>query len=476
MPKMEVTLDGVGTNLDSYSFEVNIPSMNPSTESNSSGSISFSTGPLKQPQKLRNKPFTISDDRFGSLIGRVSEIAYGTGVTSFTAETIMQRLTATVALPPSYGMSTLACMNRALSVGGFTCIGLTDTGTDVFPGWYGPVLEYVRHFCVARNVEYSLNGSVLEFRPVRQNTSTGKLSALSFTMNDQTLAQNIDIKQYDYTSGENIEFYPVAAQDEPQVLTVDAEGTITYEIRINGWVDTINQPEVKFSVDPGTQDGTQGSYSVSGNDGLPVTESQWIETGGRLTVSRGDDPSIIIVKLRGPQNWTEAFGEDTLTPYSIAESAGDSTFYNSLHITGTGVRYAPTTRTFPTGATATTTIEERGTTVENPFVNTPSKAYELGVRAAQYFAGPNHSVSATAPVVDSYATELGARMTTTGDKFRITSLTVGPSGVSVNGEVDSLFVDFNELRSGETFSEFNEDWVGQTFGDFASLPLEVFDA
>lgn len=472
MPNTNVTLVGIDTNLEGYSFSVNVPSMDPTDTNGSSGAISFSTGPLKMPQQYHNKPFTLSDSRFGSIKGRVSEVSFGSGSVTFTAETVFQRLTATSTIPPQFGQSTLDSMNVVLALGGFSCDGLNDANTDIFPGWYGSILSYVQMFCVARSLEYALDGDTLHFRPIRQNAYSDSLKAISYALNGQNLAQGVDVSEYTYTTGDDIEFLPFAAQDEPQVLTVETDGKIIYDVKINGWVNTVNQPTQVGLVGPETQDGTNGTYCVSGNDGIPVTVAHWTESGGKVEVEKTNDPSVLRLIVSGPSAVYMADGVDTLSPYSIAASAGDGNYYNALHVTGNGIRYTKKVHRFFTGATSEVTIEETGSAVENPFLSTRSAAYDVGVRAAQAYAGPTHTMTADTAVVAEYTDLLGMLFNSgQGTIFRVQDVTVTPSGESVAGSMDTTIADFNTTWAGKTIADFNTAWSGHTFGSFAVGPL-----
>ena len=469
MPNIKVDLPGINTNVSNYSFTVNVPSMDPTNSEGSSGSISFDTGPLTRPQHYRNGLFTLTDSRFGGISGRVSEIGFGSGSVNFTAETVFQRLTATSTIKPKFGASTLACMTAVLALGGFTCDGLDNTNSDVFPGWSGSILNYLQMFCAARQKEYVVEGTILHFRPIRGANYTNSLKSISFTLNDQSLAQNIEVVDYACVTGNNIEFFPAAAQDVTQVLTVETDGRIVYDVKINGWVETLNQPTQTNLVGPGIQDGTTGTYCVSANDGLPITTGQWSSTGGRIFVESTNDPSVIRITVWGPSGIT-VDGVDPLSPYSIAASAGDGVYYNALHITGRGIRYTPTTHRLATGATSDTTIEELGATVENPFLSTLGLAYDVGLRSAQTFAGPNYQMSGSTKVAQDYTTILGSRFDSgQGVIFRTTGVSVSQSGEELAGTMDTTFGDFNTAWAGKTLGEFNSIWGTYTFLEFNLL-------
>ena len=129
----------VGGNLESYSFSVDVPTLNPAEMTGSTGSISFVCRPLANPQLLRNRSITLTDDSFGTIMGRISEIKWAPGLNStiaFSAETLLQRLNSEVNIAPSYNLSMNAAMQAVLSLAGFTCSGLPTSGITVFPGFH----------------------------------------------------------------------------------------------------------------------------------------------------------------------------------------------------------------------------------------------------------------------------------------------------------------------------------------------------
>lgn len=472
---VKTNLAAVGSKITSYSLTAAVPSLNPADLEGETGSVKFDTQPMPFPQVLRNSRYILTDDKFGSLAARISEINWSEGGASFSSETMLQRLNIDGKVLPQYLVSMATAMDNVLALAGMNSAGLPTSGTVTFPGWKGTLLDYIKHFCVVYGYEYysdSATPDTVKFRAVRSSTFSGNYTGISYTVNDQSIAQNVDVAQYAYTvpatTTDFIEFAPVSV-DDPQILTVNAGETVEYDIQCNGWLSAVNQPVAMDLVGP-TERTDSGAYCVAGNDGLPVTAAQWVSLGGKVVVSIGDDPSTIHVAVTAPpvSSILGTSGEDTFSPYSIAATAvDDNTFYNSLHITGKGVRYAKTVQRFPTGAVSTATMEEVGATVENPFVSTPSQLWAVGVAAAQAYAGPNFTVEASLiPNVD-YTQVLGSRLEGGGGVFRVQSVTASPEGVSFSGSSDTLFSEFNTKWAGKTFGDFNTERAGQTFSDFA---------
>lgn len=480
---MRVYTNVTGRELSGYSMVADVPSLNPSEMSGSTGSISVTTAPLQDYQFLRNKPFTLTDERFGSLTGRVGTIANSENQLVLSGESSLRRLTAEVSIPPKYLASTAACMDEALSLAGFTSAGLPTGNVDSFPGWRGTLLDYVKHFCAVYRVEYYLTKSspnVLNFRTVGgAEVAAGSFYGFSNTLDDQSLSQNVEVIVREFTvpgnTSDSVEFTPAYAESDPQILTVDAGAVTEYEIKLNGWVREVNQPVAVDYVSPGEQTGV-GSYCVAGNDGLPISAAQWTAFGGSVRVEITEDPSVLRVTVTAPQQ-SPLRGSDGVTdryaPYSIGATAVlDNTFYNSLHITGKGIRTRNNTLACPTGATSDTTVEGVGATVDNPFVSSLSRGWGVAVECARAYSGPTHTFSASLiPSGSDIEDTLGSVTRREVFKFRVESITVGPDGATTSGNAYVTISDFDSLWGGKTIGEFDTVWDDKTFGEHAAAPL-----
>lgn len=357
--------------LSGYSFTVDVSPLNPSEMGGSTGSISVTTEPIKDSQFLRGAEFNLTDSRFGAISGIVGSVEENGVSTVVTGESLFRKFTDTVTIPPRYLMSTNECMNSALSLVGFHSSGLSTDNLDVFPGWRGSLFDYIKHFCAARRLEYYCEPSApntLFFRPVgtAELDSVG-VSSFSHTLSDQSLAQNVEVLLREYvvpsSVSENIEFTPAYADGEPQILTVDPGQTTEYDLRINGWVSEVNQPQAVDYVGPGEQTGL-GSYCVAGSDGLPISAMQWNAQGGKVLVETTEDPAVLKITVTAPNRSSLPSSDGTTDrygPYSIAAtSVLDNTFYNSLHITGKGICTRNSTLTCPTGVNSGISVTRKG--------------------------------------------------------------------------------------------------------------------
>lgn len=465
-------------NVSDVSFDVAVPTLNPTELGGSTGSLSFSTRDLPRPQTLRNKPITISNGAVWSASGRVSDVDWGLHrATNFQAETALQRLNITASIKPSYAVTETAAMNAALASAGFVSAGLATTGTVTFPGWTGTLLDYIKHFCNAFRKEYVLSddANTLIFRDLRTSELSGNKAGVDFGINDQTLAQTVEVLQYTYTTPfnafTNIEFTP-AGESDPQIVSVNAGETAVMELKINGWVASVNQPVASIGVGPEARTDS-GAYQVLGSDGLPVQPGAWLDMGGSLVVETTDDPTIMRVSVTAPNAKlvSGSDGDTRPSPYSIAVNYDDIT-RTSLHITGKGVLFKTNTISVATGVPESLSQEPVGATIDNPFLSTPDLAWNAGVRGAQYYAGANQSMSFSMADTQSISDVLGARIVGDAIHYRVNSVSYSGSQYSVACSGLVTVGDFDTVWSGKTFGDFDAFWAGHTISEFDTLPLD----
>jgi len=213
-------------------------------------------------------------------------------------------------------------------------------------------------------------------------------------------------------------------------------------------------------------------------------------------------------------------------PYRISMSAGTSSQYNSLHITGTGVTWEPQTITLVTGATSAVTGEGVGATVINPFISTLRDAYNAGLQTARAYAGSfmvsgnafginrsdsdqsqiratiadfNTAVAAGTDIsvfnttwvgktiaqfnaywqstVDNlfgnqaFGNAAGSRVHRDLAWFRVTGATISETGVQFDAELNTLVSDFNAVWGPTDISVFNASWANKKMKDFTTTPL-----
>ena len=484
MAVTQITSDlaGIHGNISDVSVTMAVPSLNPTELGGGTGSIRFGLAPMARPQTLRNQPVVLSEKGAWSVAGRISNVEWGgLGGVTLDAETSMQRLNVTVALAPSYTLSEAAAMDLALAKAGFTSSGLATTGVSVFPGWSGTLLDYVKHFCNAYNVEYYITGSnpdTLFFRPLRSNTLSASRNLVDprFGVADQDLAQNIEVVRYTYVyppdGASFIEFTPAAEDgDEPQIITVDAGATVVTDIKLDAWVLDVNQPVAADNVGPEARTDA-GAYQVLGSDGLPVTAATWVDQGGVVSVATTDDPTVIRVSVTAPAKdaLTGSDGDTRPSPYSLSV-ATDETSYSSLHITGRGVRFTTETLVVATGVAAGLSYEEVGATIENPFVASNAVAWDVGARGAQYFAGANLSVTLSVTADEPFEDILGAGYAGDVNNFRVDGVTYGDGLFTVTGSGLTTIDDFDSIWLGATFADFDAYWAAHSTLDFDTFPL-----
>lgn len=459
---------GLTSNLTGFSAQEDATTIDPSNYSGGAGQVTVNALAADNSLLALSKDMFLQNSEAGTIqtiVRDVSEsdesltIVADSPLGLFNSEHVVQPQTGTFRQAVSYYMG-LVGMTSDLSID--NSIG---NRAVAYPGWVGNVWDHLKQILAAEQVEIAVVLGTVIVRHIRTQTATLKRSTtLSRGINKQSAARRVEIFWYNNRKIANGEVYPVASEEEdPSPAQVDANGTTTFTVQMDASLSSVNQPVCVDWVDDKDYSGTLGVYSVAGSDGKPVTAAQWTAQGGSLTVRMTEDPSVLEVTVRGASN-TE------LAPYRIAMTSGN--YYNSLHITGTGVAWKADSTILTTGATNSVTGENIGTTVENPFIDTYAKALRTGQQTSKNYA-VTHTVSGSVQSVDDqiFGNTAGARINIKDAYYRINSVTVSPSGTTFDGTEDTTMSDFSAVWSGKTMAEFADEWSGKTMLDFATTPL-----
>lgn len=468
--------------LSSVSVTEEITSIDPTNLDGGVGTVTAGLNGMDNPLDLWDRDYWVKAVRGGDIINfNPVTVNWDAETVSVSGETILTLLNVTRTFRPEYSAATLYEQMRRIfltcgldMVSTYTITGLPTIPTPDtfrFPGYHGTGWEYVKMFCIVNGYELTINDKTFQFRAIRTagTIPTGYLTARSFTIDKTQSANEVNLVRYnilpvpeDYPY-DNMEFTPFNNPDA-QILTVNAGETITYQIQTNAWIESVNQPTPYDFVGPYERfDG--GAYCVVGGDGFPLTAAEWILQGGGVSVALNpDSPSVIDVTLTGANN-------PDIGPFSLAADPGDTTYANSLHITGHGIRYTIETLTIPTGATSQ---DSAVVTVDNPFVQSLDQAYSVGCTAAGFVAGPIYRGTVDFQDQNYYDlfTVVGRRFKYADTFFRILSATWTEAGFSVACIMDTTMDDFNSTWPTETFTQFNSQWPTQTFSQFSVKGLK----
>lgn len=508
------------SNIVSFSVQEDATPIEPGNTFGGVGQINVVIDDFRDAPRLIGG-IVLADGTRGKTSGTVRSMNAPDGVLTITADSVLGRFnTERTARPLNTTLGN--AIQYYCDLVGIENDVIVDTSLAsrpvVYPGWVGNAWVYMKNLLSKEQVEMALVFNRIYVRPLRQLVANlDKQSSTGWSLDNSVAAKNIEIYYYNHVYGGQQEIYPVAGQ-EPSMYTVNAGETVTFTQQLNASMLSVNQPVAVDFVNNTSYAGTDGVYAVSGNDGLPIPAAQWIAQGGSVVVSLTDDPSVIDVTITGASMTNYA-------PYRIAMTSGSSNYYNSLHITGTGVVWDKKLLTLPTGCTETSV--DVGTTVDNPHVSTLSQAYSLGGKTAQAYAGINYRLSGTAfdinrngqgrnviqATISDFNNEVpagttiatfnlewsgntiadfneywqnqvdliwpnqlfgnapGARVLTDDVNFRVISATTTESAVQFEANLDTLVSDFSEVWNGETIADFNASLVGSTLKDFSVAPL-----
>lgn len=516
---------GYESNVESYSITEDATTLDPSSSSGGVGSMTVSAQDYSEASWLLGDLLDLSDTNRGKFQGLVrSTKGNASGSLSITADSILAKLNVTRTIPPYWGPLSGAIqhvMDAMLVTNPVSVDSSIASRTVVLHGFYDNVWDNLRRFLIAQQVELSLVFNTVMVRPIRKRDAyLERLSDNSWSVDSSGVSKSVTVHYYPTNYGDQLEIYPVAGTTPP-TLSVDAGETVETEVQLNASVRFVNQPVCVSTVQNRPYGGTQGVYSVAGGDGLPITPSQWAAQGGFVWVGMTDDPRVLKIVVRGMDN-------PDLQPYRIAMTAGTSSYYPSLHVTGTASVWTDESITLITGAPQDITVDDSTAQIENPYVRTLSQAVNVGVQAAKAHAGVVSQVSGSAGDLNrpggtsegerrtiaefnaertagstvasyfgtvwagqtikqfnaaqaaitallfgnqSFGNAVGARLKGAEANYRIDSTTTTQDGISFSASSDTTIADFNSRWSGQTIASFNGSWSGRIVREFATKPL-----
>lgn len=513
---------GNGDNLKTYAVQEDSTPIDPGSSFGGVGQITVTANSAEDSALLLGE-VVLSDGNRGKTTGTVRSLTSTNGDLSIVADSILGLFNSDHLVKPFRGTFAAAIQYYCDLVGIPNDVTVEETLANrqvTYPGWDGNVWVHIKQLLASEQVEMALVYNRVIVRPLRTITANmDRTTTYGWQANNQSSSKKVEIYYYNHAYRVQGEIYPLLTE-EATIYQVDAGETVKFTQQLNASLVRVNQPVAVDFVSDQTYDGSNGVYSIAGNDGLPITAAQWRGQGGKVSVAITDDPSIIEISITGA-SMTE------YAPYRLAMSSGGSNFYNSLHITGEGVFWNKKLLTLQTGATSAVTGEEVGITVDNPFISTLTQAYSLGGKTAAAYAGINYTVNGTAydinrddasrdliratiadlntsipggtqtsvfntewtgqtiadfnkfwqATVDTlwenqlFGNAAGARILTRDANFRIDSATTTESSVQFTASLDTLVADLNDKWAGATIADFNSQFAGKLLKDFSMIPL-----
>ena len=529
---IEVEVTGSGafaghkSNISSYSYQEDSTPVLPGDSSGGVGNLSFSVEEdAGQSILLYRNSLLLSDGFSGCIEGVIDAVDATDGVVGVQGRSKLARLN-TVRTIEAQTTTLGAAFTTVLNEVGIT----TNIDIDAsliarpitLPGYTGDLWVFLKDLCIAEQVEISLVGDQTVLRPLRlRDLNVTNLSTETWNVADSQLAQQVEVAYYNYSSVSNTLVYPKGGwTSDVQVYQVDANQTLVFDLPVDFYLSSIEQPTVQSTV-ARNYSGPNSVYSVAGNDGLPVVPAQWTDNGGSVSVALKDNGKTIEVTVVGANI-------PNLAPFRLAVAAGPSDYYSTLRLIGSGVSFDRQTVVKPTGLTIDETSTIDAPTIDNPWVDTYEDAVRIAWDATARYGIASRTYSATArqvsrasednreivyPTFTQWESTLapgytftnfntdysgqtfqdftdtqfstvaenfdnqafgnigGARVRYRDAMYRVRSATSTQDQVSFVSDADTLFSDFNTEWSAGTFGDFNTVFAGLTFMDFGLVPL-----
>lgn len=528
---------GSKSNVTDYTVNEESTPVQASDTSGGVGQITFTA--VDDPSRfgsvlLLNDDVKLTDGDRGEVTGRINSLSGNNGSVSVTADSLLGRLVVDRTAVGKSGALASVLQYYIETLGGIPWSNVAvDSSLVSVPvktlGWSGNLWTKIKELLVTVGAEISLVRGVVTIRTLRTRRALEINNASeSWAVGNTDMARRVEVYYYNTARIVDGLIYPAGGWNEDvTVYTIDAGQTTTVNIPIDVWLDDVplGQPTCVMSVSK--EYSATSVYAIAGNDGLPIVPAQWAADGGSVTVARGADGKSIDVTVRGASGATAKYA-----PYRIAMSAGDSNYYSSLRLVGSGIGFKQESIVLPTAVSDADSPRDVGVTVDNIAVATRDQALDLAINVAAAWAAPKRTITiskadinrpgssdpdydyATFGEFDTYAATngittftqfntawsgktfkqfddywynlvkndfsfqvfgnvAGARVQWRRAMYRIRSDSVTATGVEYTAEADTIISDFDESASqtAMTFSSFDASYAGLSFNDFALIPL-----
>jgi hypothetical protein len=454
---------GGASNVVGYSYTEGSTPLVPGDESGAIGDMSIDVMNCNNASILLYKDeFYLQDNLHGAVLGEIENVSGSNDLITMGGRSRLALLNVDKIIPPRSG-TIGAVMTTIFGDVGISSNIILDTflSTDVIrvPGFEGDVWVYVKDLCSAYEVEVTVIREYIIVRPTRQRLidSTNILER-NWQIQDIELAQEFDVAYYNYSPESNFLVFPKGGwTPEVQVYQVEANETVEFEIDLEFFLTSVQQPTVQDTV---AKDYDIASvYAVSGNDNLPVSAAFWTDFGGDMSFEILGPGNKIKVTITGPDY-------EPLSPYSISISDG-STSYSTLRIVGTGMNFHRELYTEKTGLKPDEAPLLKGQEIDNVAIDTLAEAKRFALFARRLYSLPKQTYSTSARTFDRLKGSIPTIFFPTFDEFSDGL----PAGYT--------FTSFNNEYSGVTFAEFTTELgntVPQGFGEVAGSRIQLEDA
>jgi hypothetical protein len=455
---------GHETNIVDFDYSEGSTPHVPGDDSGSIGELSLTV--LDEDNRgilLYGDDFVFTDAQYGSLTGTVSGVSANDNVLSVSAFSRLNRLNVETTFTAEV-TNVRGAFRKIFDTAGIfgDIIFSPDVPSTMvnLPGFTGNLWTLVKQMCSVFRVEVSLLNNVIFVRPIRtREINLDSIIDVSFSVSEFEPSEKFDVAYYNYEFlTDSLAFPRGGWNPEVPVYTVEANETIVFDIPVDAYLESVKQPVVQNSVSKNYV-GPDSVYSVSGNDGLPVSAAFWSDFGGDMRFDLKQNGTVIEVTLTGPNF-------EQLSPYTIGVSDG-ATQYSTLRVVGTGMFFDRQVHTVNTGLPPSLALRREGQEVDIPVVDTLQDAIKVGIFAKRQYALPVQTV-------DLSARQLFRRTIQEFAYFVLDDPTEGVLDQNVLAFAEQpgvtrflTFDEYNQLvPSGFLFSDFNDSYFGSTFTDF----------
>lgn len=333
------------------------------------------------------------------------------------------------------------------------------------PGWNGELWHHLKMLCAAERIQLEVtpNGIHVRPAPVHSDMPTQVLSRRHDNPSTQ-LAQYVEVIHRRNRRVQDILVYPHGGWDQDVgILSVNPGEYVVHTLELQTSLESIVQPTHVDYVS--RLDRSRSQYTITGDDGQPVSAQEFANAGGRISFRIGDDRRTIEVIMQGPRGLVND-DRKYIRTFSMASRFGDAPYkYSTLRILGTGVMWDEKPIRFPTGVKPSQTGTEIGAVIDNPFLSSMSQVVQAGTQAARKYSGFDPELTVTTTSDRHIA--VGGVVNDHRINYRVVSVDRSPVTTTISGKYHLTHQVHEQLQQGtyDQVTQRNQSMIDSTYRD-----------
>lgn len=353
--------------------------------------------------------------------------------------------------------------------GQITYTNLTTSQINTFdggyyPAWTGNLWSMVKQLAARSRFYITTSGqniyvtSLLGTLPrIDISNRTGGISSQV----DTASGRQVNVTNLNSISAQISNAYIYSSKASDSVISADYNEISTTTIATNSYPVAID-PILNLQGSTWSPVGSVYMVCDSSNPPLILSTGQFVTAGGSVTAKASDTLGSIDVTMTGPKALISGF----TAPFSLAYPVG-SQKVPALNISGNGVIVNPQVIQIGTGASGVVTAQTNTSSIDSPFINSGSVAYDTAQPACLRLGQGDMTLSFSIPLTKNHTLGniAGSIFLYQRTKWRVASADISNGVIKITAKRFTTVSDVTPNSPTMTVAQMDALWSGYRYQD-----------